>query len=138
MVLATFVFVVLLWGNGIELSLWPYGAAVSVLTMILAIPIYVFALVILAHWMGRALDRPHRRSWIKIALLTMMWSLANLIAIKSLPSLSGFGARFWFDRDMVPYAIWSIAVCSMLPYVLALSSVRRMREYEEWASLDIA
>ena len=135
MLLATLVFGALLWDNGTHLSLRRHWYAVSVVKLILGIPIYMFALVIFTHWIGRAL---HGRFWIKIALITMLWSLTNLIAIDCLPLLSGFGARFWFNRDMVPFAIVSVVICSILPYVLALSSARRLREYQEWARLDIA
>jgi hypothetical protein len=138
MVLTAVVFIVLLWENGTHLSLRKHWFSVSVAKLFLAIPIYVFALVIFTHWMGRALIGQCGRSRIKIGLITVVWSLVNVIAIGGLPLVSGFQAPIWFDRDMVPFEIASVVVCSFLPHVLALSTVRRIREYEEWASLDIA
>jgi hypothetical protein len=138
MALATLAFVVLLWDNGAFLSFRRRWVAESVAKLILAIPIYIFALVVFTHWMGRVLDGPRGRSWIKIGLITVVWSLVNLIAIACLPLVSRFGARIWFDRDMAPFEVASVLIGSLLPYLLALSSARRLREYEEWASLDLA
>jgi hypothetical protein len=116
---------------------WPREALILSLCAVLAIPAWLSGLVFLTSFMEKALYGPAGRSWLKVALLVAGSWLFMLLWF------AAWSWPIWFTEWGHPngnanvMALFLIMLGPLHACALALSSLLRRRDQEEWGRLPI-
>lgn len=129
--LAVFVGALLVGG---WVSAWSREALLVCIDAIVAVPVYLFGLILLTDWMEQALAGAPEHSRRKVALIgvgSWLFMMLGLVALS-------WRTTEWDFLTAILWVVWLTPMAFLFPYALARSATDRRRYHEEWARLDIA